>query len=265
LWARHVIEVTLERFIFELASVVPPLRPPGGIRVLCYHGVYDSSKLSPRDRLAIATTALEAHLAAVLESGRAVVPLPDLERCVAGSVLLTFDDNLVSHVACALPILRAVGVTATFYLSPADLGAASQLSHRDVGALLRAGMFVGAHGNHHIPAVEIGPAEFRREVEVCRAFLLGLGMPLTWAYPGGYVGSFRAYHERILLDHGFAIRFSTLEGVCRPSPLRVQPRYVIRQRSSARYVRAALRGGLQLVSLGKRLRAVTNYWSAPGF
>ena len=251
--------MTLDRFILELASFVPPLRPPGGIRVLCYHRVYDGSKLSSHDRLAITTTALEAHLAAVLESGRTVVPLTDLERCVAGSVLLTFDDNLVSHVACALPILRAVGVTATFYLSPAHLGAAGRLSHRDVRALLSAGMFVGAHGNRHIPAVRIGPAEFRRDVEVCRAFLLGLGMPLTWAYPGGYVGSFRTYHERILLDHGFAIRFSTLEGVCRPSPPRVQPRYVIRQHSSVRYVRAALRGGLQLVSLVKRFRPLANY------
>jgi peptidoglycan/xylan/chitin deacetylase (PgdA/CDA1 family) len=250
--------MNLDSFVLELASIVPPLRRPGGIRVLCYHRVYDGSQPPPRDRFAIATNVLEAHLAAVLASGRTVVPVTDLEKCVAGSVLLTFDDNLISHVACALPILRAVRVTATFYLSPADLGAAGRLSHRDVRALLSAGMFVGAHGNRHVAAVEIGPVEFLREVEVCRAFLQGLGMPLTWAYPGGHIGSFRGYHEQILLDHGFTIRFATLEGVCRPSPQRVQPRYVIRQHSSARYVRAALSGGLQLVSLGKQVRALVS-------
>lgn len=246
----------LDRTVLELASLVPPLRRPGGIRVLCYHGVYDSSEPPAHGRFAIATNALEAHLATVVEGGRTVVPITGLESCTGGSVLLTFDDNLVSHVACVLPILRAVGVTATFYLSPADLGAAGRLSHHDVQALLSAGMFVGAHGNRHIPAVEIGPAEFSGDVKACRVFLEGLGMPLTWAYPGGYIGSFREYHEHILLDQGFTIRFGTLEGVCRPSPLRVQPRYVIRHHSSARYVRAALRGGLQFVSLVKRLRAL---------
>jgi len=253
------MKLGLDRFVLELAGVIPPLRWPGGNRVLCYHRVCDGRELLPQDRYAVATHALEAHLAAVLESGRTVVPLTDLEGCAAGSVLLTFDDNLVSHVACALPILRAVGMKATFYLSPAELGSTGQLSHSGVRALLGAGMFVGAHGNRHVPAIKLGPAEFRREVEACRAFLRGLGMPLTWAYPGGYIGSFRDYHEHILLDHGFTIRFATLEGVCRPAPLRVQPRYVIRQQSSARYVRAALRGGLQLVNLGKRVRSLASH------
>lgn len=242
--------------VLELASLVPPVRRSGGIRVLCYHRVYDGTEPPPYGRFAIAASALKAHLAIVREDGRTVVPITGLESCAGGSVLLTFDDNLVSHVACVLPILRAIGLAATFYLSPADLGAADRLSHHDVETLLGAGMFVGAHGNRHIPAVEIGPAEFLHDVKACRAFLEGIGMPLTWAYPGGYIGSFREYHEHILLEEGFTIRFGTLEGVCRPSPLRVQPRYVIRQHSSPRYVRAALRGGLQFVSLVKRLRAL---------
>lgn len=254
------LRARLGRTVLELASLMPPVRPPGGIPVLCYHRIYDGSVPPPRDRFAVTVNELEAHLAAVQESDRTVVPLTDLEKGAAGSVLLTFDDNLSSHIVFALPVLRAVGITATFYLSPADLGAAGRLSHHDVQALLRAGMFVGAHGNHHIPAVRISPAVFRREVEACRTFLQGLGMPLTWAYPGGYIGSFRDYHEQILLDHGFTVRFTTLEGVCRPSPLRVQSRYVVRQHSSARYVRAALHGGLQLVSFAKRIRGLARQW-----
>jgi peptidoglycan/xylan/chitin deacetylase (PgdA/CDA1 family) len=185
--------------------------------------------------------------------------VPDLERSVAGSVLLTFDDNLISHVALALPMLRAAGVTATFYLSPADLGTPGRLSRQDVRALLSAGMFVGAHGNHHTPAVQLGPLDFLHEVEACRTYLQALGMPLTWAYPGGYIGSFRDYHERILLDQGFTTRFGTLEGVCRPSPRRVQPRYVIRRHSSMRYLQAGLHGGLQLVTLMKHIQAMANH------
>lgn len=246
----------LDSMALELASLVPPLRRPGGIRVLCYHGIYDGSEVAAHGRFAVAVNVLEAHLAAILESGRRVLPLTDLEMNVAGSVLLTFDDNLVSHLTGALPILRALGMTATFYLSPAELGAVGRLSRHHLRTLLSSGMYIGAHGNRHIPAARIGAEEFCRDVEACRAFLWALGMPLTWAYPGGYVGSFQGYHEHILLDHGFTIRFSTLEGVCRPSPQRVQPRYVVRQQSSRRYLRAALRGGLQFVSLAKRLRAL---------
>jgi len=248
--------VSLENAFLELAGWMPPLRRPGGVPVLCYHGVYNGGEPPSRDRFGITTHALETHVAAVLESDRVVVPVTDLEPGATRSVLLTFDDNLVSHVAYALPILRAVGITGTFYLSPGDLGAPGRLSHQDVRALLAAGMLVGAHGNHHVPAVQIRPTEFVYEVAACRAFLLALGMPLTWAYPGGYIGSFRDYHERILLDHGFTVRFTTLEGVCRPSPRRAQSRYVIRRLSSVRYVRAALRGGLQFVRLGKRVRAL---------
>jgi peptidoglycan/xylan/chitin deacetylase (PgdA/CDA1 family) len=250
------MKVDLDSLALELASWMPPLRRPGGVRVLCYHGVYDGGEPPPGDRFGITTRALADHVAAILDTDWAVLQPTDLEQGGAGSVLLTFDDNLVSHVACALPILRAAGITATFYLTPGELGAAGRLSHQGVRALLGAGMFVGAHGNHHIPAVRIGPAEFQREVLACRGFLQGLGMPLTWAYPGGYIGSFRDYHERILLDYGFAIRFTTLEGVYRPSSQHAQSRYVIRRCSSGRYVRAALRGGLQFVRFGKRVRAL---------
>lgn len=243
----------LSALALDFASIVPPLRRPGGISVLCYHRVYDGREQSQGDRFAVSTGMLESHLAMVLGTGHPVVPLPELERSPAGSVLFTFDDNLVSHVTFTLPILRAAGVTATFYLSPAEFGAPGSISHRDVQTLLRAGMFVGAHGNRHMAVAPIGAREFVVETGICRAFLEGLGMPLTWAYPGGHIGSFRDYHEQILRDQGFSIRFSTLEGMCRPASLQVQPRYVIRRFSSLRSVRAAVRGGLQLVSLGKRL------------
>ena len=81
-------------------------------------------------------------------------------------------------------------------------------------------------------------------------------MPLTWAYPGGQPGSYRDWQDRVLRQHGFELRFSTLEGAFRPDrPDAVQCRYVIRHGSSARYFRSALDGGLQLVSWLKRANA----------
>jgi peptidoglycan/xylan/chitin deacetylase (PgdA/CDA1 family) len=247
--------VSLDTVVLGMASLLPPLRRPGGVRVLCYHTVMPRAE-DTEDRFAVTSDTLEAHLSLIRATGHTLTSITDLERTSGEAVLLTFDDNLISHLNVSVPVLRSAGATATFYLCPGDLGAAGQLRVDHVRTLLGAGMTVGAHGKHHRLVVKMGPAEFTREVAVCRDFLQSFGMPLTWAYPGGHIGSYRQHHEQILRDYGFATRFVTLEGVCRPSPRRVQPRYVIRRQSSIRYLRAAVGGGLQLVALAKRLRAI---------
>ena len=247
----------LEQAICRVASVLPPVRRREGIPVLCYHGVYPRSSI-PLGRFDIEDTTFQAHLAMAVADGRTVLSPADLHRAPADAILLTFDDNLPSHLSHAVPVLREFAASAIFFLSPGDLGAAGELSRSEVDALLAAGMFVGAHGNQHATAGTRRPTEFATDVRTCAAFLKSLGMPLTWSYPGGYVRSFDDVHERILLDHGFDLRFSTMEGVSVFTDRRnAQPRYVIRRDSSLGYVRAAMRGGLQLVSLFKRLRAVS--------
>ena len=247
----------LEQAICRVASVLPPVGRREGIPVLCYHGVHPQSS-TQLGRFDIADTTLEAHLTAAAGDGRTVLSPADLARASDDSILVTFDDNLPSHVSHALPVLLEFGASAIFFLSPGDLGATGQLSHDGVDALLAAGMFVGAHGNHHVTASTRRPAEFAADVRSCARFLTALGMPLTWSYPGGYLGSFGDDHERILRDHGFDLRFSTMEGVCvLTDPRHPQARYVIRRDNTLGYARAAMRGGLQLVGLCKRLRAVT--------
>lgn len=248
--------MNLEQAICRVASVLPPMRRRAGIPVLCYHGVYPRSSTQLR-RFDIEDTTLEAHLTTAAADGRTVLSPADLSRAPADAILITFDDNLPSHASHAVPVLREFDASAIFFLSPGDLGAAGQLSHGGVDALLAAGMFVGAHGNQHATASTRRPAEFAMDVRTCATFLKALGMPLTWSYPGGYLRSFDDVHERILLDHGFDLRFSTMEGVSVFTDHRhPQPRYVIRRDSTLGYVRAAMQGGLQLVSLLKRLRAV---------
>ncbi len=247
----------LANLALELASWVPPLGRRGGVRVLCYHGI-DGGSSPPTNRFSVDAAVLRQHLETIRGRGQPVLRLPALAEAPAGSVLLTFDDNLASHVAHAVPILRDYGMTAVFYLSPADLGAAGpgRLTSQGAEALVDGGMFVGAHGNHHVPAAALAPAEFTREVQACRRFLETLGMPLTWAYPGGYLGSYRREHEEILVDQGFTVRFTTLEGSCQPRGSGPCSRYVLRRHSSPHYFKAALGGGLQLVRLGKQARAL---------
>lgn len=242
----------LERTAFALASLAPRIGPDGS-SILCYHGVEPDG--APLDRFAVSTRAFAAHLAAIASCGRTVAPLVDLARRATPAVAITFDDNLLSHVRRALPVLRGAAMTASFFVCPGDLGADGQLSHRDVNALLAAGMHVGAHGFRHRRVRNIEGEAFASDVRRCADFLRALGVPLTWAYPGGHIGSFHPLHERILADQGFAIRLTTHESVV---PLGADAgrwgRYVIRNSSSARYVRAAAQGRLQCLGIAKRLR-----------
>lgn len=253
--------MAVESVLFGLASIVPPPRARG-LSVLCYHRVAPARD-GGLDRFDVTRAALAAHLAAIRADGRTIAEPATLTTAPAGAVLLTFDDSLPSHAEHALPVLRDAGVHAIFFLTPDEIGAAGRLGPRGVDALLAAGMHVGAHGYAHVAAVELPPDAFERAARDCAAFLTALGMPLRWAYPYGHLGSFGAVHERILRDHGFALRFSTLEGRCDPADDgRPQGRYVIRRDSTRRYVRAAAGGGLQLVGLAKRLRAATRQAAA---
>jgi len=123
--------------------------------------------------------------------------------------------------------------------------------------LIDAGMFIGAHGFRHTLVHTIDPADFVQDVRRCAAFLHSLDMPLTWAFPGGHIGSFTSIHDQILQDHGFDVRFSTLEGIYHSGiRARVHGRYVIRRDSSDTYVEAAVSGGLQLLRVAKRIRVM---------
>ena len=251
--------MTLATILCDLASRVPPLGRAGPVSVLCYHGVGTTEDRGPLRRFAVSERSFETHLALVAASGRRAAGLRDVAHDDAGgpAVVLTFDDNLPSHLARAAPMLRDAGLPGVFFLNPAELDRPGALGRRDVGALLAAGMEVGAHSATHRVASAMREGEFAREVAACATFLGELGMPLTWAYPGGHIGSYGAAHERILREHGFAVRFSTLEGPCRPADAtRAHGRYVIRRDSTPRYVRAAIDGGLQVMALAKRARAL---------
>jgi peptidoglycan/xylan/chitin deacetylase (PgdA/CDA1 family) len=194
------------------------------------------------------------QLSTIVESGLKVIGPDDFFQATEPSVMLTFDDNLRSHVSDALPVLVEFGATATFFLNPAELGQPGLLSRRDVDTLLSAGMWIGAHSNQRTVASLYSADDFGAEVASCREFLDSLGMPLAWAYPGGFIGSFPQTHDDILRQQGFNLRFSTLDEPCDPRHSnRVQGRYVIRQNCSDRYFRSALAGGLQMLRIYKKI------------
>ena len=87
--------------------------------VLCYHRV--SAEASGPNGIVptIPIDLLRRHLHALAEVAD-IVPLERVLVCSPGRrprVALTFDDDDPGHATCALPVLRALGVPATFFLS----------------------------------------------------------------------------------------------------------------------------------------------------
>jgi len=248
--------MSVEGLFLDIAALVPSSRNNSPVVALCYHTLSDHVDGTSLDRFTISREMFSHQVSTIIESGLEMIGPDRFWQATKPAVMLTLDDNLLSHVRDAMPVLAEFGVTGTFFLNPAELGQPGQLSPDDVDELLAAGMWVGAHNNDRTVASLYSPDDFEAEVVSCREYLESLGMPLIWAYPGGYIGSFQETHDDILRQHGFNLRFSTLEEPCDlQDSNRVQGRYVIRRNCSDRYFRSALAGGLQMLRIYKKTMA----------
>jgi peptidoglycan/xylan/chitin deacetylase (PgdA/CDA1 family) len=147
----------------------------------------------PRVRLALAA------IAALAASTCAVGATP--AAAAAGTVVtIGFDDGTADQLG-ALPILRAHGMTATFFVNTAFVGDAEHLSWANLQTLFAAGNEVAGHTLHHANLSPLTTAEARQEVCADRNNLLDHGFPATsFAYP---FGSFDAGSEQVVHDCGY--------------------------------------------------------------
>jgi peptidoglycan/xylan/chitin deacetylase (PgdA/CDA1 family) len=180
--------------------------PSGRRVVLCYHSVDPAPSY-----LGLHPDLFDAHLAWLAEHC-CVVSFEQLVAHPGGSggpyVAITFDDGYADNRAHALPLLRARGLTATFFVTAGFLDRDDAvmahlcdvwrtprerlrpLSWSDVAELRDAGMPIGSHTWSHrrlsaLPAAE-AEADLRRSRE---AIEQRLGEPVrAIAYPWGKLG-----------------------------------------------------------------------------
>lgn len=136
---------------------------------------------------------------------------------------VTFDDGYRSDVEIGLPVLRAHGLAATFFLCSDRIGADGFVGPSDVAAMLDAGMGIGSHGAAHVDLRAASPVELEREASESRAVLEGVtGRPVdAFAVPFG------SYDRRVLAALRGYRRVYSSDGAPARGGMRPVPRFSV--------------------------------------
>lgn len=134
------------------------------VPILVYHSIAAHYAGEPRaQRLAeVPDSVFALQMRYLGQRGFHVVSLPSLVDALERhdgvpdrSVVLTFDDGLANHYRNVFPVLRRLGLTATFFVYTTPIGTDSRfMTWEQLSELQAAGMTIGAHSWTHGPLTE---------------------------------------------------------------------------------------------------------------
>jgi peptidoglycan/xylan/chitin deacetylase (PgdA/CDA1 family) len=193
---------------------------------LAYHGVGEVSDAGDPSRLIVSPRRLEAHVHLLRRLGyRFLTAEETLEAGLPSrAAVLTFDDGLRDALTIALPLLRRLGVRASFYVSPGLWGAQHPdipgengrlLDEAEARALYEGGMELGAHSLTHADLRGLDDGSLEQELVDSRAGVEAItGRPCrTMAYPCGL------WNERVagaVRAAGYELAWAWLPGPWNP-------------------------------------------------
>lgn len=246
---------------------------PERLPVLMYHGLHEGAAGGGAwdPVYSVAPAAFARQLDWLVGHGYRSVGLADLAGGMlpARGVLISFDDGDASNLEVAVPMLRARGFTAVFFITSGFLGRPGMLAPEGVPALRAAGMEIGSHGASHRYLPDLDASSLAGELAASQACLETLAATpvAALALPGGRGGE---RERRAALAQGYRWLFGSVPGPNRePRPGQWLERLAIR-RDLALGDFAALvewRGPLpriaaarhRLLGLGKRLLGNARY------
>jgi peptidoglycan/xylan/chitin deacetylase (PgdA/CDA1 family) len=163
--------------VAEAVGAARTIRPDPTARILLYHRIEPAPRT--HDLWSVSVAAFERQMQLLRASGYRVVghdTLKGADGSARPSAMLAFDDGYASAYEHALPILRRLGLEATFFLVPSALGRSSDwergsgvdptplMRWDDVQGLLAAGMRIGAHSWSHADLTRLDDAALESEV-----------------------------------------------------------------------------------------------------
>jgi len=185
-------------------ATTTPVRVP----IVTYHGVRDTEPTEAADvrQFNVAPALLREELQYLIDNDFTPITFAELSAYFDTSaslpekpIIITFDDGWRSQYVNALPILRELGVRATFFLFPNALGHETFMSWDEARELVTAGMEIGSHSTSHLYMTKQPAEDLPREIAGSKQWLeeeLGTAVD-TFSYPFGLYNatSTKAVHE----------------------------------------------------------------------
>jgi peptidoglycan/xylan/chitin deacetylase (PgdA/CDA1 family) len=212
--------------VYSLVRTVRRWRGKSRAAVLLYHRVNDYSN----DVLTVGRAAFAAQLLAVARR-YAVVPTAALVAALRQPAVLTpttvvlhFDDCYRDVYLHGAPLLKAVDLSATAFVSSGFVGTDRAFQHdrekypftygnlhrKDLRSWTDLGFDVGAHTVNHVDLGRCNLDQSRREiVESGRELEAMIGRPVVWfSFPFGGLGNINDEARRLIRDSGYQALFS---------------------------------------------------------
>ncbi|HEV7774460.1 MAG TPA: polysaccharide deacetylase family protein [Conexibacter sp.] len=168
--------------------------PPRPVPILMYHVVSDPFPDSPYPDLYVPKAEFADQMHALKDAGYTAVTLQEAwdswhanGPLPAKPVVVSFDDGYHSHLANALPVLRALGWPGVLNLELKNIRSDYGLTAPQVRALIAAGWELDSHTIDHPDLTTVDAATLQHEVADSRAELKRrFGVPVNFfCYPAG--------------------------------------------------------------------------------
>ena len=222
--------------------------------ILMYHRVGVAPNIEEGDYV-VPTALFEDQMRLLAAHRRPVVSLVDVAegRYPDRSVALTFDDGCDTDATVVAPVLRALGFTAAFFVSPALIGQDGRVSWAQLRTLADDGFLVGSHGLDHALLDEVPAQELVRQIVESKQWLeTRLDRPVSAiSLPGGGGGERALSAAR---EAGYLLVLGSRPGRVRgPAGGGILPRLAVRRGHGLARFEAALEPR-PFVLLGAALR-----------
>jgi len=260
------------RIVKRISKAVGQVRPwnsSSGLRVLLYHSVGGKLPSEPYDLSVEPQRFLDQMQWLRQDSRCEIVSLEEgIKRLHDGNttplVAVTFDDGYRDNLSIAAPILSALQIPFTVFVTAAFLergerGDDLYLTHNDLRSLSYLnGVRIGAHGYSHRPLTRLSNQELHQELERVKQHIeTVINQPVTaLSYPHGAVNRLVRQTARSV---GYELGATSLIGVNRSGirPFMLRRTEVVGDDGLEEFSRK-LRGDYDWCGLKQRL-----YWPVP--
>lgn len=209
---------------------------------LMYHAVGEDAAVGADPHYTVSLPVFIEQIALCARLGGAAVSARAWLAGQAG-VIVTFDDGHESNYRLAFPALREAGVSADFFVNPAQVGTEGFATWSELRAMAEGGMSIQSHGlDHRHYLTELSPSQLRDELRRARQEIEDhVGQPVTLLAPPG--GRCPPRLAEVAAEVGYAHVFTSRPGPIRRPAGRMLNRFAVTAHLEAHTLESWLQGG----------------------